>query len=191
MVDFEILTHQTIKNGGSFSYYGFGRNYINLVEKNIEGNENIIEGVYNKLDTPSIKNYRTNNSSIINQSTINQKKERKKPAASNDEIVAEYTNNEELKLAIFEYIKMRKMMKKPLTDHALKLMQQKLDKMTGSEAEKIEIINQSITRGWLGIFPIKESGYNNSSSRSPAPQQQKQMSAEAEKYLQMIKGSSE
>ena len=50
----------------------------------------------------------------------------------------------------------RKSIKKPMSDHAVKLMISKLNKMTTDVNEQIEIINQSILNGWQGIFPLKE-----------------------------------
>ena len=69
-----------------------------------------------------------------------------------NEKVEEYTDDEELKEAIYEFIKMRKKIKKPLTDYALKLLLKKLDKFDN----KVEILNQSIMNCWQGIYEIKE-----------------------------------
>lgn len=57
MVDFGILSHQTVTNGGTFSYYGFGPEYMRLVDSNHAKQsddplQNIVEGVSNKLETP-------------------------------------------------------------------------------------------------------------------------------------------
>ena len=43
-----------------------------------------------------------------------------------------------------------------MSDHAVKLMISKLNKMTSDINEQIEIINQSILNGWQGIFPLKK-----------------------------------
>jgi uncharacterized phage protein (TIGR02220 family) len=60
MVDFGILTHQTVKSGGTFSYYGFGPEYARLVDTNHAKDisdpvQPVNEGVPNKLDTPQQK----------------------------------------------------------------------------------------------------------------------------------------
>lgn len=44
-----------------------------------------------------------------------------------DEVINNYTDNEELKNALLEFVKSRKAIKKPLTDNALKLITKKLD----------------------------------------------------------------
>lgn len=82
---------------------------------------------------------------------------RKKVSSGYDEIINGYTSDDSLKSTIYEFIKMRKMIKKPLTDKALKLMLSKLDKMATSRSDKVAILNQSIMNSWQGIFELKES----------------------------------
>lgn len=57
---------------------------------------------------------------------------------------------------VFEYIKMRKLIKKPLTNLALDLALDKLDKMASTEDEQIAILEQSIQNSWQGLFPLKD-----------------------------------
>jgi len=57
MVGFGILSHQTVKSGGTFSYYGFGPEYARLIDTNHAKDINdpaqpVNEGMTNKLDTP-------------------------------------------------------------------------------------------------------------------------------------------
>ena len=51
---------------------------------------------------------------------------------------------------------MRALIKKKLTDHALKLLLNKLDKLATSDTEKIDIVNQSITNSWAGFFEVRQ-----------------------------------
>lgn len=56
LVSFGILSHQTIKSGGTFSYYGFGSEYARLIDTNhtqqsSDPAQDFSEGVPNKLDT--------------------------------------------------------------------------------------------------------------------------------------------
>jgi len=67
-----------------------------------------------------------------------------------------YTQNAELIEALEGFIEMRKTKKAPLTDRALRLNLSKLDKISNNDAEKIEIVNESVMRGWLGFFPLKQ-----------------------------------
>lgn len=43
LCDFGILTHKNIKYGGNFSYYGFGANYHNLIEKPCATDEHLMQ----------------------------------------------------------------------------------------------------------------------------------------------------
>ncbi len=68
---------------------------------------------------------------------------------------------------------MRKKIKAPLTERAEQLIHDKLDRLSGgNEQSKIAILNQSIERGWRGVFEIKEteieqSGRNNEINPKP------------------------
>ena len=69
-----------------------------------------------------------------------------------NEKIEEYTNDEHLKKTIYEFVKMRKKIKKPLTDYGLQLVLKKLDKFEN----KIEVLEQSIINSWQGIYEVKQ-----------------------------------
>ena len=74
-----------------------------------------------------------------------------------EDLIKGYTENENLKSAINDFIEFRKQIKSPLTEKALTLSFNKLDKLAGDNNElKISIINQSIERGWKGLFEYKD-----------------------------------
>ena len=63
----------------------------------------------------------------------------------------------DLEKAMDDFAAARRAMKKPLTDKAKELTLRELEKLApGDEAQQIAIINQSIQRGWQGVFPIKD-----------------------------------
>lgn len=74
-----------------------------------------------------------------------------------DAILNSYTENQTLKDTLLEFVKMRKTIKKPMTDRALSLLLKKLDNLTNIEENKIKIVEQSILNSWQGIFPLKDS----------------------------------
>lgn len=121
-------------------------------------------GVEN-LGVENVRQLNTKESSTdksnTDESSTNKKKERK--LAGYDEIIANYTENGELRSALVEFVKMRKMMKKPLTNKALSLLltsKKGLDCLASNDAEKIDIVQQSIMRGWMGFFPLKDMDAN-------------------------------
>jgi biotin operon repressor len=75
----------------------------------------------------------------------------------NDYILC-YTSNEKLIEAIKEFTKMRNKIKKPMTDRALTMMLNKLDKFSTDDNEKIKILNQSILKCWQDIYEIDKDG---------------------------------
>ncbi|WP_291543846.1 phage replication initiation protein [Clostridium sp. Maddingley MBC34-26] len=93
------------------------------------------------------------------------KKESKK-ATSYDDLVNSYTNYQELKDTIYEFIKMRKLIKKPLTVKALQLMLTKLTNISKNVDEvKIAVLNQSIENSWQSIYELKGEKNNGSASK--------------------------
>lgn len=81
---------------------------------------------------------------------------KKKKSTELDNLINSNFSNEELKNTVYEFIKMRKAIKKPLTTRGLELMINKLYKLTTNIDEQIEILNNSIMNNWQGIFPLKQ-----------------------------------
>lgn len=77
--------------------------------------------------------------------------------------VVYYPQDENLNEAFVDYVKMRKQIKKPMTDRAIELAMSKLKKLAEipfSDAMDndlaVEILNQSVMNSWQGLFPLKE-----------------------------------
>ena len=83
------------------------------------------------------------------------KEEDKNKTKKKKEETKVFTDVPELNQAILAFMEFRKSIKKPMTDHAVKLLINKLNGMTSYIPEQIEIINQSIVNGWQGVFPLK------------------------------------
>ena len=138
--------------------------YITRVREKGENNKYYISsGV--KIDTDtSIKNSTT--TSIKNDTTtstknstlkeLNKNKKEKEKKTDLDKIIEAYTENDLLIEALKEFIKMRKAIKKPLTNRAMSGVLSKLNNLASDDLEKIEILDQSIMYSWQGIFPLKE-----------------------------------
>lgn len=63
----------------------------------------------------------------------------------------------EFDIALNNLIEARKKLKKPMTENAIKLVKNKLEKMYPWDTEmQIISINQSIERGWQSVFEVKE-----------------------------------
>ena len=85
-------------------------------------------------------------------------KKEKPPSSDVERILSEFIIDERVKDTIRDFVKMRKLIKAPMTDTAIKLMINKLRNMTLNPDEQIAILNQSIENSWKGIFPLKDPG---------------------------------
>ncbi len=65
--------------------------------------------------------------------------------------------NDELKNLYYEYIKMRKLIKSPMTDRALRML---IDKVNTLEPESVErqkqMLENSIVNNWKSVYPLKD-----------------------------------
>lgn len=154
LVDKGFLDHTTYKVGGTFSYYNVTPKIMLLLSDSIpEGYGNKSGGgtdLKPEQNNPSTKEYPSTNNPI-----------KKKKETDFDIIINSYTNNEELKNNIYEFIKMRKGIKAAITSTGLKRMLSQLDKLSNNDSEKIQILDKSIMNSWRGIFALKEGDKNN------------------------------
>ena len=100
-----------------------------------------------------------------------------------------FSDDPELNQAILSFIDFRKSIKKPMTDHAVDLLIKKLNEMSPSIEDQIEIINQSIMNGWQGVFPLKDQGRSAQSVKQPYHKQTK--AEELDDFYAMAKEWSE
>ena len=86
--------------------------------------------------------------------TKNKKKERKNN--SYDEILSTISD-ESLKELYLEYIKMRKLTKSPMTDRALEMLINKVNKLEPYDIERQkEMLKNAIVGNWKSVYPLKD-----------------------------------
>lgn len=107
-----------------------------------------------KFHTPMEEKVKDNNTYINN--TYNIKESKKETEKTFNEIIDEYTDNEELRYELREYLKTRKSKKVPMTNRALQLGLKQLDKLTDNPKVKIEIVRQTILKGWTTFYELKD-----------------------------------
>lgn len=116
-------------------------------------------------ETPFTENPLTENPQQLNTNSLNIKqlntqisntkdKERKKEAKATtyDAIINERVFDNEVKTTLYEFIKMRKMMKKPLTDFALTKLINKLQKISLDPRVQTSVLENSILNNWQDIY---------------------------------------
>lgn len=114
----------------------------------------------------------------INALSACSKKESKNAEYSNEpknsrktfnEIIDDYTENEELRKVLREHLKTRKLKRSSLTNQAIILGLKKLDTLANTDEEKILIVQNSIVNGWTEFFALKKSE-NRSKKSKQEPQ---------------------
>lgn len=116
-----------------------------IQEASVSKTEGVAPGYTNAYSTNNLNAYSTN--------TKERKKERK---TTYDGIVSSFTDNERLKEAIYEFIKMRKLIKKPMTDRALTMLLNRLKGFAEDVETQIKILDQSIINNWQTVYHLKE-----------------------------------
>lgn len=77
---------------------------------------------------------------------------------NNDNNVKNDKNDKEpLEEAIERFKKHRQKIKAPMTDYALKLFRERLNKLTIDESRQIQLIDEAILRGWKTVYPVDNS----------------------------------
>lgn len=120
-----------------------------------------LTGVLNKVECPmqqsltgGIKQSLPNNLLLNNK--LNNLKERKKESGSFDRLIAEYSNgDQEVTELIQEWLKVRKAKRAAMTDKAIELNLNKLDRLAAESRMSVpEYLREVICRGWQAFYPI-------------------------------------
>ena len=115
---------------------------------------------------------KSENNSEKNPSKFGKKSENnseKNPTNKDNNIYYKDTNNKyiyrskEFIEAFESYMKMRKSIKKPMTENSVKRMLKKLEKI-GNEETAIKMLNQSEDKCWLDVYEVKEGNNGNSNN---------------------------
>lgn len=66
-----------------------------------------------------------------------------------------YSTDAAVNQAMLEFLAFRKSVNASMTDHAVKLLIDKLGKLSNNPAEQVEILNQSMLNGWKSVYPLE------------------------------------
>lgn len=99
------------------------------------------------------------NKPVITNSITKNSKGITKPISAED-LIAGYTQNEELAEALLEFLSIRKRLKAQNTVRGIKKLFADLDALSQDDHIKIQIVDQSICNGWKGVFELKSKGGN-------------------------------
>ena len=145
-----IVKKENFINGVKFCEYYTTK--FNTLLNNVDGGiqQSLTGGVQQSL--PNKIGLDTNS-----DNTTNNKKESKAAANSFDSLIENYSNgNEEVKELLGEWLKVRKVKRAAMTDRAIELNLQKLNRLAGeSSLSVVEYLKEVICRGWQAFYPIK------------------------------------
>ena len=68
-----------------------------------------------------------------------------------------YIEDSDLNFIFLKFLEMRKKIRKPASDYAIKLLIGKLNKLSSDKSTQTAIIEQSIVKGWQDLFPLNNS----------------------------------
>lgn len=132
--------------------------YGYLYVENFDGRKRTLKSRLSKFERQTCKNLKADiknlkESNTKSNTSNNTKKERKK---SYDDIINSKISDDGLKELICEFIKMRNLKKKPLTDRALTMQLNKLLKLSSNLEEQKAIVDKSIVKCWDEFYPLKD-----------------------------------
>lgn len=158
LVEFGILEYRLVKDGGTFSLYGFGDKYIDLVRSTDTGGmrSNDIGGIRSTdiggCAQPTHKDISIKDTSIKNKSI----KDSKKESTGYDDILSSISDNN-LRDCYIEYIKMRKLIKAPMTDRALQMLIKKVEQLEPNSIDRQkQMLETAIMNNWKSVYPLKD-----------------------------------
>lgn len=74
-----------------------------------------------------------------------------------EKMIFEFTEDSELRNALCDFVNMRKSIKKPLTTkRAFAGVLKKLESLSQSTPEQVEIVNRAVTHNWLTVYELKD-----------------------------------
>ncbi len=114
-----------------------------------------------KAEMSSLENHRQLNTNGLNTNGLNTDEQiTKKGKAKATELSFDFLPSDVLKDVFLDFSEMRKSMKANLTQRALELAYKDLLKLSKDEKTQIEIVEQSIMRGWKGLFALPNNNGN-------------------------------
>ena len=92
-------------------------------------------------------------------------KEEKKTTKRKKQSTPYYPNDEQLNQAFLDFIEMRNKIKKPMTDRAVTMAMNRLQKLAGTDNDlAINILEQSVLHCWQDLYGLKDDMRNNKGS---------------------------
>lgn len=122
----------------------FRRNRVEQSANKVTQKRNKVQNCYTEIDIDKEKE----------KDIETEKRKKRSLAAVVDQVITDLDVSEELKASLKDFVAMRKAIKAPITDRGLSIIINKLFQMGADDETRIEILEQSISNSWKGIFPL-------------------------------------
>ena len=110
----------------------------------------------NNFTTPDEKKFTDNNTFSFNNTSNKKKESKKEPERASYDTILSNIKNESLRDLYYEFIKMRALMKAPLTNRALKILITKVNELEPDNPYRQKLIlENSIANCWKTVYPLK------------------------------------
>jgi hypothetical protein len=120
----------------------------------------------NRIEIATTEEIKNVKEKLVSKDTIKKKKSSSSKYGTIEDVFGEYCmGDDELLQALLGFRDYR-LKRSPLTPYAAHLICLELDKLAKTTQEKIEIVKQSIRRGWTDVFALKDFGLNGKGNAS-------------------------
>lgn len=158
MVQLGVLKHKTVRNKGTFSYYGFGPEYPRLVGRNSKTTNTTTPAPSTEHDPWADTTTATTRQSQLPIAEPEPQPQPKKTRKTNsfNAIIDNYTNDPKTKDLLGAWLQNRKAKHSAMTDRAIQGNIDKLDRRAQESHMSVnEYLDEIVCRGWSGFFPIE------------------------------------
>lgn len=126
-----------------------------------KGRNNIIRNKDNKKDTREKEESKKESADAGDVNNTDGKvktklSQPKRPVNNFEKMINGFTENENVRKTLWEYLRMRQVKKVATTDHAFELVLRHLSEITTNADEQILVLDKSIVNGWTDVFALKE-----------------------------------
>lgn len=197
MVQLGVLKHKTVRNKGTFSYYGFGPEYPRLVSCSNK-TTNAPASTPTHAHSAEHDPWAATTTATTEQPQLpiaepepqpQPKKTRK--AKSFDAIIDAYTNDPKTKDLLGAWLQNRKAKRAAMTDRAIQGCIGKLDKCAQESRMSVnDYLDEVVCRGWSAFFPINNYQRTGTQQQQPqqsqwprTPEEQRQHDEEVEDFI--------
>ena len=134
------------------------REYNRIAQQKTRAKKKLLEGVNDNVNDKSMTSQRCQGTDIDKDKDIDidkDKEKRKKDNTYTD--ILSRVANDELKELYLEYIKMRKMIKAPMTDRALTMLINKVNELEPNSIDnQKKLLETAIMNNWKSVYPLRD-----------------------------------